>query len=400
MNGLDFDVVVVGASAAGLRAAALAARSGMQVAVFERKADPAFPARSWIVTSQIEAVLSARADGVVVHRTGVMEMFAGRACEAVRLDPPDLVLERSRLIPLLRREAEAAGVEVHPDAAVEGVRFTSGSIHVSLAEAGAGRLGRKLRTRHLIGADGVRSLVARRLGAGAQQAVPVLQAKVELPDDHDPDVTRVWFHRDRSRFFYWLIPDSKTTGVAGLVAEQPGQAGRLLDEFLGEHGLRPLEYQGAMIPLHRPGRRIAWHLDGSRVLLVGDAAAHVKVTTVGGVVSGLWGAEAAARSLIRGTSYGKELRAVQRELYLHDLIRWLLDRFDQCDYEGLLALLNPRLRAYLRRQNRDTIAMSPFPALLAQPRLLRLVVKALLFPRREPVGLIVGAREPAVAAGD
>jgi flavin-dependent dehydrogenase len=155
----------------------------------------------------------------------------------------------------------------------------------------------------------------------------------------------------------------------------------MLDRFLQNRGLKAEEYQGAMIPLHQPFRRIEWGLaNGSRVLLVGDAAAHVKVTTVGGLVSGLWGAKAAAQSLIAGTSYRRELRGLHAELYVHDAMRWVLDRFSGADYEQMLGLLGHGLQAVLGRHNRDSIARAKWSLLAAQPRIVTLAAKAVLFP--------------------
>ena len=123
--------------------------------------------------------------------------------------------------------------------------------------------------------------MAEAFGARPQRTVPIVQARVALGDRYDPDVTRIWFDRARTRFFYWLIPESKTSGVPGLIAERPSSARPLLEAFMKEHGYRAEEYQGAMIPLHQPRRPIEWRAGEGRVLLVGDAAAHVKVTTVG-----------------------------------------------------------------------------------------------------------------------
>ena len=234
----------------------------------------------------------------------------------------------------------------------------------------------RITTRHLIGADGSRSVVAEAMGAAPQRTVPIVQARVELGDRYDPDVTRVWFDRARTRFFFWLIPESPTTGVVGLIAEKPGNARQLLEGFLEEHGYQADEYQGAMIPLHQPRRPLEWRARESRVLLVGDAAAHVKVTTVGGVVSGMWGAQAAARSLAVGNPYRRELRALHRELYLHDLVRWFMDRFHGRHYDLLLRLLNRELDLLLRTNNRDSMASKAWSLAFAQPRLFLLGLDA------------------------
>ena len=145
---------------------------------------------------------------------------------------------------------------------------------------------------------------------------------------------------------------------------------------MNEHGYRSEEYQGAMIPLHQPRRPIEWKTGAGRVLLVGDAAAHVKVTTVGGVVSGIWGARAAARALASGNPYRRELRTLHRELYLHDAVRWVMDRFHGRHYDLMLRLLNHELDLILSTNDRDSMATKGWSLLRAQPRLFLLGLDA------------------------
>lgn len=381
----EYDVVVVGASCAGLFAAEHLAREGLRVAVLERQSVESQAKLTWIVTPRIAEVLGGMPGPAVVHETGVVELIAGDAEDRVELDPPDLIVERSILIPHLAKRARGAGADVWEGVDMRGLEWDSQGLRV-LAEKRAGGDDRTLRAHHLIGADGVHSGVLEAVGGAPNDSYPIVQAIVELPAGYDADVTRVWFDRRSTRFFYWLIPDSETTGAVGLVSESSRTARQNLDRFLAEQGYRPLEYQGALIPLHRPWRRIAWNRGRSRVLLVGDAAAHVKVTTVGGVVSGLWGAQAAARALLQGTSYGKELRALHRELWLHDLIRCSMDRFSQRDYVRLIRLMNPRLRDVLSCRNRDSMAGAWWKLALAQPHILGLGLKSLLAPYRGGVG--------------
>lgn len=374
-------MVVVGASSAGLRAAGLLAAEGLRVAVFERQRKLGHPERTWIATPEIEPVLGFSLEESIVHRTGVLGFVAGKACGTLRLTPPDLIVERAKIIPSLAQRVEAGGGEIHLGTAVRELRTVNGRIELETGGNGNGRTSR-IQARHVIGADGVRSVVARVFEAAPQVAVPIVQAKVALPTDYDPDVTKVWFHRSRTCFFYWLIPDSRETGVVGLVAEESGHSRQLLDDFMAEHGFRPISYQGAMIPLHQPSRRIDWTVDGARVMLVGDAAAHVKVTTVGGLVTGLWGARAAARSLIRETPYRRELRSLNREISVHGLVRWFLNRFEDPDYELLVRSLNGPLRSVLAGRNRDMMAGAWWRLVSAQPQLLRLAVTAILRPHR------------------
>jgi flavin-dependent dehydrogenase len=136
--------------------------------------------------------------------------------------------------------------------------------------------------------------------------------------------------------------------------------------------LKALELQSARIPAYRhftrPWRRIA----GCDVYLVGDAAAQVKVTTVGGLVTGLRGARAAADAILSGRNYLRDLKSLQRELSLHLFIRSVLNRFHTADYDRLLGLLNEKIIEVLAHYNRDHAAKILWRLLLAQPRFLGL----------------------------
>jgi flavin-dependent dehydrogenase len=104
-----------------------------------------------------------------------------------------------------------------------------------------------------------------------------------------------------------------------------------------------------------------------------DAAAQVKVITVGGLVTGLRGAKAAASAILGRSDYAKELRSLRRELSLHLLIRNVLNRFRGADYNRLLDLLNPKTIDLLGRYNWDHAAKMLYRIILAQPRFLTYV---------------------------
>lgn len=375
-----YDTVVVGASCAGLRTAELLANAGQNVLLVERRHQLDRLTRTWIVTEHLDPVLGFTPHHAIVHRTSVMRMYAGKGVRDVKLASPDLIVERARILPMLADRAAKAGVEIRLGTSVTSIDESGSDICIKMDGRGRGADKTEL-AGAIVGADGVHSTVAKRFGARPQNAVPIVQAKIDLPTGYDSDVTEIWFAPQTTRFFFWLIPESTRVGALGVIAEEPRNAREMLDRFLQDRGLRAREYQGAMIPLHQPFRRIEWSLGGGqRVLLVGDAAAHVKVTTVGGLVSGLWGAKAAADSLVRGTSYRRELRGLHAELHIHDLMRWVLDRFDGKDYEHMLGLLGHGLQTVLGRHNRDSIARAKWSLLASQPRILTLAAKAILFP--------------------
>jgi flavin-dependent dehydrogenase len=229
----------------------------------------------------------------------------------------------------------------------------------------------------LVGADGAVSRVARAAGWPVQPTVPLMQAIVRLPDGMPPDTTRVWFIPDDTPYFYWLIPDSPARGVVGLIGEDGPDTRKALEGFLERQHLEPLEYQAARIPLYSKWTPVRRHLPGGDVYLVGDAAGHVKVTTVGGIVTGLRGASGVAEAILAGRS-GSSLRALRRELDLHLLIRKAIHNFSQARYSHLVDLLNARTRRDLEAHTRDEPADVLWRLCLHQPRLLLLGLRAFL----------------------
>jgi flavin-dependent dehydrogenase len=121
-------------------------------------------------------------------------------------------------------------------------------------------------------------------------------------------------------------------------------------------------------------------LTGGDVYLVGDAAGHVKVTTVGGIVTGFRGALGVTEAILNGGSSGK-LHALRRELNTHLLIRKLIHGFTQAHYSHLVDLLNARARKDLEAHTRDEPSSLLFRICLHQPRLLLLGLRALMTGR-------------------
>ena len=119
--------------------------------------------------------------------------------------------------------------------------------------------------------------------------------------------------------------------------------------------------------------------------LVGDAAGQVKVTTVGGIVTGFRGAVGVADSILNGGP-GRELRSLRRELDLHLLLRRTMHHFQQADYSRLVDLLNDSARQSLSSYTRDEALKVLWHICLNQPRLLLMGLRGLLtgkgtFPR-------------------
>ena len=337
--------------------------------------DPA--ARTLIVTDHFRSQLGAAARESIVNEIRRFELFTdGRSAE-VTLSKPDLIIERSRLISALVQSARNSGVNFSFDTRFLGLGPNSQGLRLELESGGQKQ---ELHADDVIGADGATSRVARSAGWPPIETVPLVQAIVRLPKDCPTDTTRVWFVPDDTPYFYWLVPESSERGALGIIGEDGRDTKRCIERFLEKKKMEPLDWQGARIPVYRGWIPVRRRLGNGQVYLVGDAAAQVKVSTVGGIVTGFRGAQGVAQAILEGRTNG-ELTALRRELGTHWLIRRALHHFQQRDYSHLVDLLNISTRRSLAEINRDESMRLLWNVIRRQPRLVLLGLRGLLMGR-------------------
>ncbi|MCA1701800.1 MAG: NAD(P)/FAD-dependent oxidoreductase [Actinobacteria bacterium] len=343
-------IAVIGSSAAGLFAGVRLVEQRHEVRVFERspRIDPA--PRTLIVTSKFRDILGSLGEGAISNEIRRFDLYANGRVASIDLKRPDLIIERSKVIRDMAAHFERQGGEVNT-----GMRF------VSLDRAGARTIFATGQSQNrpaiteeadvVIGADGVHSKVARSAGWSNQPTVPLLQAIVDLPKGTSPHCATVWFRPEDTRYFYWMIPESSSRAAIGVIGEDSACIRQRMDRFLEEKGWAPREYQAAVIPAYDSWRRVHRRIGDLDVYLVGDAAAQVKVSTVGGMVTGFRGAAAVVEAI---SGNGKhELRSLKWELNTHLLIRKALHRFSEDDYSDLLGCLDGPTKESLALISRD-----------------------------------------------
>jgi flavin-dependent dehydrogenase len=371
------EVIVVGGSAAGFSTAAHLSNGGKAVRVLESQPGLDPLPRTLIVTDHFRGQVNGAGSASIVNEIRRLELFADGRSATITLKRPDLIIERSRLIRALAADAEAAGARIEYDTRFLGLEPNGNGLRVD-ADQGGKRV--ELHARSLVGADGAVSRVARAAGWPPVETVPLVQALVRLPKDCPLDTTRIWFIPDDTPYFYWLIPESPDRGALGVIGEQGRDTKRAFDRFLERKGFEPLEWQGARIPVYRQWVRIHRNVGNGEVYLVGDAAAQVKVTTVGGIVTGLRGARGVADAILGNSR--SELRALRRELATHWLIRRTLHYFRQEEYRQLVDMLNVSTRESLAEINRDEAARLLWNVVRRQPQLVLLGLRGLLLGKR------------------
>jgi flavin-dependent dehydrogenase len=369
-------IVVIGGSAAGLFTSTLLARRGASVRVFERSEVLEPEARTLIVTHRMRTLLGRAAEASIVNQIRRFELFTDGRAATIALQNPDLIIERRTLIQGLAAEARQAGARIELGRRFRALRAHANGLALEVERCADGSC-EEVQSETVVGGDGATSRVARAAGWSPLETAPLVQAIVPLPRDMGADTVRVWFVPQDTPYFYWLIPESSTRGALGVIGESGSQAQKCLELFLEKERLDPIEFQGARIPVYKRWIPVRRNLGRGSVYLVGDAAAQVKVSTVGGIVTGFRGALGVAEAILNG-GVSRELRALRRELDFHRLVRRSLHHFQQEDYSRLVDLLNDPAKESLGASSRDEAWKMLWSVCLRQPRLVLAGLRGLL----------------------
>ena len=281
------DVVIVGASFAGVACAVAAARAGADVRVLERRRDPGERLHTTgIVVKEALAEIDAIAplpESLARPIRGVRLHAPGGA--SIALDSPGyffLATDTPALMRWLVDRAREAGVAVDC-----GVPFEGAS-----RAAGGWRLPDGTGTRFLVGADGPKSRVARSAGLGLNARF-LFGEEIEIAGASlaEPDRLHCFLDARRARgYIGWMFAGVGVVqaGLAGTHARGGGTPDA--DEFVaavaprvGLSGGHARARRAGLIPIGGPVAPGA----ADRVTLIGDAAGLVSPLTAGGIHTAL-----------------------------------------------------------------------------------------------------------------
>ena len=277
MKPRQVDLVIAGASFAGLVCARTAALRGLRTVVIEAKTDP----------------------GARIHTTGILVKEAAeevdtpprfsRAIHGVRLYAPSLksinlrapgyyflTTDTAGLIRWLAGEATRAGAEILSGRKFEqALRLDDGFM---LPQFG-------LHTRFLVGADGARSTVAKLFGLGRNEKfLTGLEIEYDNLPQADDSLLHCFLDTRRARgYLAWVAPAPGffQVGLATNDRAKPDLKAFLehTERLFGFSGARVRERRSGLIPCGGPVSPFA----GPNLLLIGDAAGHVSPLTGGGI---------------------------------------------------------------------------------------------------------------------
>lgn len=291
----EYDVLVVGAGPAGLTAAQRLSEQGWSVAVLEEHAQIGNPVNCSGVLG-VEAFERFHLPSELIrHSLSSLEFVSprGRRWEFEMDRTLAHVVVRGELDRYLGERARNAGVDVLLGHRVSAVQIASGGVEVSVS-VGEPALQRALAARAVIIATGAGMPLLNKLGfnnvpsrlLGVQTELKLAARQVE-----------VYFGQKWApEGFAWVVPLGDDRAKVGLLCRRDGP--RTLRNFLAHADLMaradgpPGPIQCSVLPLGFLKQSF-----GDRLLVVGEAAGHIKTTTCGGIYYGMLTAELAAERL-------------------------------------------------------------------------------------------------------
>ena len=355
-----WDAVVVGAGPAGSATAAHLARAGLDVLLVDRSRFPRDkPCSEYLspgatpllerlgVAEEVERSAHAKLAGMKVVSPGGAVM-CGRFAAAHPYPSPrpySYALPRTTLDAILVRAAARAGATLREGVAVEDLSRDARAVSGVVARTGSG-MREAVRARVVIGADGLRSVVARRLGLRCTSPPRRIAFTAHVADVRGMDGMGE-LHVGRSGYVGMGPIGGGVTTVAlvlplARVRAEAGGLGGLdhraawfaeLERFPGLRGRFDVRRMVREVLVTGPFAQ--WSrasvADEGGALLVGDAADFFDPFTGQGIYSALRGAELAAdtvtAALRHGGSVGRAALAPYRRARLAAFAgKWVLER--------------------------------------------------------------------------
>ncbi|WP_406658032.1 NAD(P)/FAD-dependent oxidoreductase [Methanolobus sp. ZRKC2] len=357
MKNTDYDVIVVGAGPVGSTAARYAAKSGANVLMIEDHASIGSPVSctGLLSTRAVSECDVHPSDNFVLNKVrGAFVHSMNGACLPVDgKKTKAYVVSRKNFDRTLAAMAVDSDVKLKINTRAIDLQNREGVQKLSVIENGDIK---DITSKVVIGADGVRSRIAKMAGlGGVKKTLPGIQ--IEAPyNSPDKDFVELFVGSQAPGFFGWTVPiDEKVSRIGMAVDYNNDENVSLhLERMLKSNSHISSRYGGGQVDLVIGGIPLGplekTYSEGT--LIVGDAAGQVKPTSGGGIYTGAACAkiagEVAARAALeednsaqRLSEYDRRWRAkIGKELTMGMKIHSFMGGLGDSEMDELIASMN------------------------------------------------------------
>ncbi len=333
---------VIGAGPAGLVAARRIQEKGWKTTVLEEHPNVGDPvACTGLISSTGVQELGIRkeVEEVLMNKIRGAQIFSHNH-EMIKVEKSETVayvVDRGGFDRVLARNAAEAGVELKLNTRMIDIRKET----VFVEHKGRGEL---LKSKVIIGADGVNSKTRGIMGIGTKVNDFVHAYQVDAKGKFDPKHVQVFLGDYAKNFFAWIVPENEEVARVGL-ASTSGNIRKDFNVFVKEKNISGefCDMCSSLIPIGEPLKGIV----KDNMLLVGDSAFQTKATTGGGIVLGMAAGEIAGKAVDAHfksnaplKDYEKNCAEINKDLRLHWKIRQYMNSKSEEQIDGLFRSMN------------------------------------------------------------
>lgn len=329
-----YDVIVVGAGPAGLRTAELIAKEGYNVGVLEEHSEIGSPAHCSGLFS-VNIINEVGKMGVLhPAKYAYIHSPAGNTIKIGDGRIRAYVVDRVEFDRKLASKALSVGADLLLKERVKNIKYPE--IYTS---------SKKYKANIIIGADGINSVVRKNIGIKSPPIISAAQVIAQTEYENESTV-EIFLGSDIALgFFGWKIP--LFDGLAKIGVGAYGASVKYLNRLIKKIGAKPLSISASGIPVGFAERTY-----DRGVILIGDAAGHVKATSGGGVYPSLRIAKIASDVVIQALEkgdYSRDFLAKYEELWKKDIgkelkkaqwIHKIYRKIKDVEFDKIIEMLN------------------------------------------------------------
>ncbi|MBI5149061.1 NAD(P)/FAD-dependent oxidoreductase [Candidatus Pacearchaeota archaeon] len=345
-------ISIIGAGPAGCFTAYLLAKHGFDVSVYEQKSKIGKIQCGGGLTPSIEKVdamfRTKEFKKTIVNRIASNIFRSLNNSLEIKFKHPEYVVNRIKFDNFIADKARKAGAKINLRSKFIRIKEKRQKIKFIIKQNDKEI---EKETDILIGADGALSQVCKCIGIKKNL---VLAIEARCIGKFKRNVYEIFLGKEYGKLYAWIIPESSSIARVGLFEEY-----NKFKHLIKKLNAKILDMRSGYISIDKPIKCYC----GKNVYLVGDAACQVKASTGGGIIPSLIGAKILAKSIINKESFEKNLKKFKRDLYLHYIIRKVLNKLSDSDYDKLLEMIknDSKIKKFLEESSRDEISFSKIP---------------------------------------